>query len=200
MRTRGKITHWNRDKGYGFITPATGAKQVFVNIRAFSRRDHQPAVNQQVSFVLSTDKQGRPCAARVLLASDAMPGLTVNKSTALMAGALVFLLLVAAAAVVGPLPLEVLWLYLAASMLTYLIYYFDKSAAQAGKWRTQESTLHSLALLGGWPGAMGAQQVFRHKTSKASFRAVFWATVVINCALLAWLFTDAGRAALQQML
>jgi len=35
MRTNGKITHWNAEKGYGFITPSSGAQQVFVHIRAF---------------------------------------------------------------------------------------------------------------------------------------------------------------------
>ncbi len=36
MRTKGKISHWNEEKGYGFITPASGAKQVFVHLSAFS--------------------------------------------------------------------------------------------------------------------------------------------------------------------
>lgn len=38
MRTKGKITFWNDEKGYGFITPSAGLKQVFVHIRAFSNR------------------------------------------------------------------------------------------------------------------------------------------------------------------
>lgn len=33
MRNQGKITHWNEQKAYGFITPSSGAKQVFVHIR-----------------------------------------------------------------------------------------------------------------------------------------------------------------------
>ena len=64
-RTQGKITHWNEQKGYGFITPAAGAKQVFVHIRAFSNRQERPKLNQLVSFSLSTDEQGRPCAMDV---------------------------------------------------------------------------------------------------------------------------------------
>ena len=35
MRTKGKITHWNEQKGYGFITPAKGAKQVFIQSGRF---------------------------------------------------------------------------------------------------------------------------------------------------------------------
>jgi len=64
-RTQGKITHWNEEKGYGFITPAAGAKQVFVHISAFSKRGQKPGLNQLVTFSLSTDKRGRPCAVGV---------------------------------------------------------------------------------------------------------------------------------------
>ena len=32
----------------------------------------------------------------------------------------------------------------------------------------------------GWPGALLAQQVLRHKTSKTSFIAVFWLTILVN--------------------
>ena len=63
----------------------------------------------------------------------------------------------------------------------------DKAAARQGRWRTPESTLHTLALVGGWPGALVAQRVFRHKTTKQPFRTIFWFTVVANCAALAWL-------------
>jgi ABC-type lipoprotein export system ATPase subunit len=43
-----------------------------------------------------------------------------------------------------------------------------------------KSTL--LNILGGWPGALVAQQVLRHKSNKASFRSAFWGTVVVNVA------------------
>jgi|JI6StandDraft_1071083.scaffolds.fasta_scaffold51081_2 uncharacterized membrane protein YsdA (DUF1294 family) len=70
--------------------------------------------------------------------------------------------------------------YAAVSLLTFLIYAIDKSAARAGRWRTPKATLHLLALAGGWPGALLAQQWLRHKSAKRSFRAVFWVTVVLN--------------------
>jgi uncharacterized membrane protein YsdA (DUF1294 family) len=79
--------------------------------------------------------------------------------------------------------------YLVASIAAFAVYRVDKSAARDGSWRTPESTLHILSLLGGWPGAMIAQKVLRHKSRKASFQLVFWTTVAFNCAVLAWLWS-----------
>ena len=72
-------------------------------------------------------------------------------------------------------------------MLTFIVYALDKSAAKAGRWRVAEKTLHLLALAGGWPGALLAQQLLRHKTSKPGFIAMFWFTVLVNvAAFVAW--------------
>jgi len=84
--------------------------------------------------------------------------------------------------------------YAALSCIAFLLYRHDKNAAQAGRMRTRERTLHLIDLLGGWPGGLIAQDRFRHKTRKASFQFVFWATVAINCALLG-LLLNSGRAA-----
>jgi uncharacterized membrane protein YsdA (DUF1294 family) len=77
------------------------------------------------------------------------------------------------------------------SLFTFFAYWQDKFAAGKGTWRISESTLHTWSLAGGWPGAWFAQQVLRHKSTKQSFRATYWGTVVVNCAavggLLWWL-------------
>jgi cold shock CspA family protein len=65
MRLKGKITHWNGQKGYGFITPGEGEKQVFVHITSFKNRHPVPKINQLVDYSLSKDKRGRPCAVDV---------------------------------------------------------------------------------------------------------------------------------------
>lgn len=71
-------------------------------------------------------------------------------------------------------------LYLATSTIAFVMYAIDKSAARRRAWRVSEATLHFWALAGGWPGALLAQQVLRHKSSKARFSGVFWMTVVLN--------------------
>jgi uncharacterized membrane protein YsdA (DUF1294 family)/cold shock CspA family protein len=201
MRTKGKITHWNEEKGYDFITPSTGAKQVFVNISAFRNRSEPPTIDQLVEFALSTDKQGRPCAVRVTRAGERLPGeIKRNDRYLYVVDAGLFLLLVAASVAVGRLPPEILLLYMGASLVTYFMYFWDKSAARTDAWRTQEITLHLLSLLGGWPGALIAQQTLRHKSRKASFRAVFWLTVLVNCGLFIWLFTPSDSELLRRIL
>ncbi|WP_317932946.1 DUF1294 domain-containing protein [Halioxenophilus sp. WMMB6] len=94
------------------------------------------------------------------------------------------------------LPLALLLL----SAITYGFYAKDKAAAVAGDWRVPENTLHLLALLGGWPGAIFGQQRLRHKTKKRSFRAVFYLTLVLNLAALAWLHSAPGQQSLRQSL
>jgi cold shock CspA family protein len=46
MRTKGKMTRWNDEKGFGFVTPRSGGKQVFVHITAFSNRKRRPELNE----------------------------------------------------------------------------------------------------------------------------------------------------------
>lgn len=78
-------------------------------------------------------------------------------------------------------------LYAGASVVCFIFYAIDKSAAKAGRWRTPESTLLLLGLCCGWPGAILAQQWLRHKTSKSSFQLAFWSTVAVNLAAFGWL-------------
>jgi len=66
------------------------------------------------------------------------------------------------------------------SCVCFVAYGLDKRRANNGSRRVPERTLHLLAFLGGWPGALLAQRQFRHKTYKVPFRLVFWAVVVLH--------------------
>ena len=78
-------------------------------------------------------------------------------------------------------------IYLVLSSVAFLAYAFDKAAAREGGWRTSETTLLFLGVAGGWPGALLAQQFFRHKTSKLSFVVNYWFTVFLNIVgFVAW--------------
>ncbi|HKK05412.1 MAG TPA: DUF1294 domain-containing protein [Gammaproteobacteria bacterium] len=115
-------------------------------------------------------------------------------------GAIVFLAVVAVLAAETRIPTVILAVYLVVSLIAFIVYAADKSAAKRGAWRTQENTLHLLSVAGGWPGALVAQQLLRHKSKKRSFRAVFWVTVIVNCAGLAWLLTPEGAAAARSLI
>ena len=59
------------------------------------------------------------------------------------------------------------------SVASFAAYGLDKRRAAAGGRRVPERTLHLLALLGGWPGAILARRRFRHKTMKVPFLIAF---------------------------
>lgn len=80
-------------------------------------------------------------------------------------------------------PLWFAGLYLIMSAACFIAYAIDKAAAVAGRRRISEAALIFLGLAGGWPGAIIAQQVLRHKSSKAAFRSSFWGSVVMNVVL-----------------
>ncbi|GAB3379233.1 DUF1294 domain-containing protein [Azotobacter armeniacus] len=79
--------------------------------------------------------------------------------------------------------------YVLFSLLSFLQYWMDKGRAAKRRWRIPESSLHAVELIGGWPGALLAQQRFRHKTRKLAYQAVFWRTVALHQAFwIDWLF------------
>jgi uncharacterized membrane protein YsdA (DUF1294 family) len=83
--------------------------------------------------------------------------------------------------------------YSAMSALAFLVYGHDKRRARRGGWRIPEHRLHLIELLGGWPGAMLARHLLRHKTMKTRFLLVSWAIVAMHLAAwLIWLWINAA--------
>lgn len=198
MRQQGRITTWNDDKGFGFITRNGDGPSTFVHVRAFADRQRGPAIGALVTYAMGRDEKGRPRALDVRHVGapkkrDALP----PPGNAGIVLASTFGVLISGLAVSTRLPLVVFGLYLAMSLVTFFAYGLDKSAARTNRWRTQEKTLHLFALAGGWPGAAIAQRVLCHKNRKTGFLAVYWTTVVINCVVLAWLMSPLGVETLQ---
>ncbi|QPP51574.1 DUF1294 domain-containing protein [Halomonas sp. SS10-MC5] len=98
-----------------------------------------------------------------------------------------FSALLAALSALGHISLKLVGAYMLLSAITFAMYGFDKAAAERGQWRTSEATLLFVGLIGGWPGALVAQRLFRHKTRKQPFQAIFWCGVVVNCGVVGWL-------------
>lgn len=79
------------------------------------------------------------------------------------------------------------------SVLAFFLYWSDKRKACTDRWRTPENVLHAVELAGGWPGALIAQQVFRHKTRKVSYQVLFWIIVLLHQVFwIDQLFLSAG--------
>lgn len=187
MRIKGKITQWDDAKGFGFIQPMLKGERVFVHIKALQNRARRPVLGEVVTYSLGQDEQGRLQAQDVTFAGEKhriRTAKTASKAPLLLI--LGFAGLLTLALFLGTLPLYVLAAYALLSVLTFIAYWWDKRQAQAGRWRTQESTLQLLALLGGWPGALLAQAYLRHKSQKRSFLVGFWFAVVINLIALSW--------------
>ncbi len=202
MRYQGKITTWKDDQGFGFITPNMGGEPVFVHIKAFANRQRRPAGSEIVTYEIASDTKGRLQARNVAYVSErrAAPRRSSGPSRLPLVLAALFLVFVAFIGLTARVPLGLLGLYAGASLVTFIAYAIDKSAAQSGRWRTQESTLHLLALIGGWPGALIAQNRLRHKSRKGSFLLVFWVTVLLNCGGLIWLLSTASGRVLRSTL
>ena len=186
MSTYGVLKTWDEERGFGFIEPAQGGKDVFVPSTAFAPGSERPKVKQRVRFKVEIGPEGQPQASQV---EPALPATRLSVSRdeaaahwtmALRFALPAFLGLYLLLALVWEVPSLLAVIYLAASAITLGAHAMDKYASKRGLRRTPESTLHAFSLLGGWPGTLLAHRLVRHKSTKTQFRKVFWATVVAN--------------------
>ena len=185
-RLEGTLASWNDERGFGFIAPAQGGHDVFVHTKAFRWRGVRPEVGEQVSFEVEWSPEGKQRATRVEPAGTAHRGgrgdrnRSVHHDPVSYVALAAFLAIFALVSVRWALPPWVAALYLGVSILCFATYASDKSVARSGRWRVSENTLLTLGLIGGWPGAIIAQQTLRHKSKKAAFQRAFWGTVLLN--------------------
>jgi uncharacterized membrane protein YsdA (DUF1294 family) len=184
MRYQGKITTWKDDQGFGFIN---------------SRK--RPIGNELVSYQVNTDAKGRLNATEVDYVGDFKDkSVTIGKSAYPIYFTLIFLTLMCLAVFLKTLPLFVLVIYSATSLLNFILYWSDKRAAENGTQRIPEKTLQLLSFIGGWPGGLFAQRFFRHKSTKKSFQFVYWLSVFFNIAVLFVITSPPGQRIFQALL
>lgn len=154
MRQQGKLTNWNDEKGFGFITPSSGGTRVFVHITAFLRGQRRPTVNEMVTYSVTHDRKQRLCAGKVLFQRGAKREAARSQGVVLALCLFSsFFALLSICAVAGLIPVPVVGFYAFMSTVSFFMYGLDKSAAQRGAWRTTEGTLHLAEVAGGWPRA-----------------------------------------------
>ncbi|TOM16502.1 DUF1294 domain-containing protein, partial [Vibrio parahaemolyticus] len=150
----------------------------------------RPKLNDSVTFEVTKDSKGRLNAENVVIEG-------VNGFPLTVLFGFSFLVAASASVIVFNGQLLLIPVYLILSTFTYLMFAWDKQAAQNGRWRTPENTLHFLSLIGGWPGALLAQFQLRHKSKKQPFKFMLWVTIALNVSCFVWLLTYSGKNFIQ---
>lgn len=199
---QGKIVRWDRERGFGFIRVAGRPEDIFLHISQWPAGAGAPRAGVSVQFELTQDDQGRSRAEKLVvnnLRQKVAPRAQARSTKRPQPKQPAYVIVLPAVAGVVVLALAAwywratgselgatllsLW-YVGISAVTFAAFSWDKFQAQAGGWRTRETTLHTLSLLGGWPGGLLAMQLLRHKTRKLSFQILFWIAVAGNIYLM----------------
>lgn len=196
---KGVLVLWNDNKGFGFVRPEEGAPDHFVHISAFKHKGgpllRRPMIGDTVLFTLASERPGKNRIAHARIEGmeqepirpRSTPVIPKPRSLALTA------LISAPLALSGLLLWEGIspfpfFCYTFFSVLTILLYGTDKILAARRSWRVPEMYLHVLELFGGWPGALIAQNDFRHKTRKSTYQWVVWGIIALHgCGWLIFL-------------
>ena len=193
----GVIKTWNEDRGFGFVKPHGGGQDVFLHVAELPKGS-RPQAGETVFFHLTEGKEGklRACDAylqgqRPQAGNSAKLGL-FNIVLMAMPFLLSFALFHKTGNTIPGLA------YATMSFLAIITYSVDKRRALDQKWRIPESLLHSIEVLGGWPGALVAQKQLNHKTKKTSYQVAFWLILIFHS--LAWIsYYLAGDLIMQKL-
>lgn len=180
-KERGKLIRWDDAKGYGFIRPDKGGDDRFLHARALPHFQRRPRENDLIAYETEMDSKGRPKAVKAKII-----GRVWSLFTKIWVASIIVFTAYAICVFTQLVRFHPLAIYALMSILTVQQYSIDKSAAQAGKGRTSEANLHFFELAGGWPGALFAQYLYRHKYRKLSYQITFWLIVLLHGVSWAW--------------
>lgn len=82
--------------------------------------------------------------------------------------------------------------YTVLTLVTFLVWGFDKYRAKMNRWRVPERALITLAFGGGAFGALTGMYLFHHKTRKTHFWILIGLACVIHAGIIIWLISNQG--------
>jgi uncharacterized membrane protein YsdA (DUF1294 family)/cold shock CspA family protein len=187
MRLEGKVIKWQNDKGFGFIEPINGSPDLFFHENFLRNQSRRPVVGDEVTFEITTNQEEKKRAERILFRGERDPWKSDKVFDVFYSSlSCVFLICIGVLVFLEKIDPIVLILYLLLSLITYFLYRQDKIKAKNDEWRTPEKKLHFFSLIGGWPGALIAQRLLRHKSRKQSFQVFFYITVILNISAISF--------------
>lgn len=189
MRTQGKIIKWKDDKGFGFVTPDEGGKDIFIHKNSFLNLSKKPEVGSVITFDILSTLEGKAWGVDILFHGQKDPRNEKLITSTLTSILLILISFTSLASLsyftyLKIIPIQITAVYFGISIMTFIIYRHDKLAAESNNWRTNEKLLHLLSLIGGWPGALIAQRTLHHKSKKINFQLVFWIIVFFNVTFI----------------
>lgn len=197
----GIIKSWKAEQGFGFIQPTGGGKDVFIHIRDLKHANYQPQQGDGVYYKIIADEDGKIRAYDAFIKGQEISEPYGKKNykknqpqeqkikheykLGMLPRLVIAIIPFIGSAILIKESFNFIpfFAYLILSFLTFIIYAYDKNKAQKHEWRVPEKTLHLLELFGGWPGALIAQQVIRHKNKKTFFQIVFWLIVFVHMVI-----------------
>jgi hypothetical protein len=83
---KGVITQWKDNRGFGFIQPSDGGKEIFLHISEIKGASRRPKVGDTILYELTTASDGKLRAAKASI--DGVPSLPVRKYQKVKKGSL----------------------------------------------------------------------------------------------------------------
>lgn len=80
--SKGQLVKWNDDRGFGFIKPSEGGKEVFLHISAVKTKGRRPKVGDTFFYELVTGGDGKLRASDALIQGVVSQTSTLQKANA----------------------------------------------------------------------------------------------------------------------
>ncbi len=191
----GNIVKWNSERGFGFVRVKELEDEIFFHANDLvAKSERAPQKNEAVTVYAKYDDVNKRWSA-TQVTSPQREQLAAERAAQEQA-----LLRPMTHELRWAVPVAVIWLaavavyswrlagmYAVVSCVAAALYAWDKRCALRGGGRVPEMSLHTVAVLGGWAGALVARYLFRHKTQKQPFVAMFWTTVALNILITGYL-------------